>query len=95
MYIKYMGGESTFSIPTGKYSTNYKVEAEALEKAATELFENIRRSQRTVAIFTDAQSVLKALRNPSKDLNELSTALAALCTQVDNTPMAHYGIGGN
>ena len=51
-------------IATGKYSTNFKAEAEALKKAAIEIRNNLPQTKPNVVIFTDALSVLSKLQNP-------------------------------
>ena len=78
--------------------TNDKAEAEALKKAVTEIGSNLPRTQQKIVIFTDALSVLQALQSPRKELNELASALATLCTQADVTLQwipAHCGVKGN
>ena len=80
------GGDeiAQISIATGKYSTNFKAEAEALKKAATEIRNNLPRTKPNVVIFTDALSVLCKLQNPrQKDLNEVETALIDLAAQTN------------
>ena len=99
VYIRYNDGEAHISLATGKYSTNFKAEYEALKKAAVEVGANLQRTKHKVVIFTDAHSVLSKLRNPrQKDLNDLETVLKDLSTQTDLTLLwvpAHCGIGGN
>ena len=99
VYIKYNDGIAQITIATGKYSTNFKAEAEALKRAATEIRNNLPRIKPNVVIFTDALSVLSKLQNPrQKDLNEMETALADLVAQSNLTLHwipAHCGIQGN
>ena len=84
MYIRYKGEESSLSFPTGKYSTNFKAEAEAQKAAATEFKNNLPRAHKKIVSFTDAVSALHALQNPlKKDLNELTTVLSELSSQPD------------
>ena len=86
MYIKYKGqrDKSSISLPTGKYSTNFKVEAEALKAAATEVKNNLPTVHKKIVIFTDALSVLHAVQNPrKKDLNEPTIVLSELSSQAD------------
>ena len=66
MYIRYKGEESSLSFPTGKYSTNFKAEAEALKAAATEIKNNLPIAHKKIVILTDAFSVLYALQRPRK-----------------------------
>ena len=99
MYIKYNDGIAQIAIATGKYSTNFKAEAEALKRAAIEIRNNLPRTKPNVVIFTDALSVLSKLQNPrQKDLNEVETALADLSAQSNLILQwipAHCGIQGN
>ena len=64
VYIRYNDGIEQITIATGKYSTNFKAEAEALKKAAIEITNNLPRTKPNVVIFTDALSVLSKLQNP-------------------------------
>ena len=96
MYIRYNDGIAQITIVTGKYSTNFKAEAEALKRAATEIRNNLPRTKPNVVIFTDALSALSKLQNPrQKDLNEVETALVDLAAQSNLTLQwipAHCGI---
>ena len=84
MYIRYNDGIAQISIATGKYSTNFNAEAEALKKAATDIRNNLPRTKPNVVIFTDALSVLSKLQNPrQKDLNDVETALIDLAAQTN------------
>ena len=87
------------SASTGKYSTNFKAEAEALKTAATETKNNLPRAYQKFVILTDALSILHALKNPHrKDLNELTTVLSELSSRVDlilHWIPAYCGIYGN
>ena len=75
VYIKYQ--EETANT-TGRISTNFNAEAEALKAAALDINQNLGRVKPKVVIFTDALSVLQALQNPKKNyLNELVTELTA------------------
>ena len=94
--IKYNDGIAQITIATGKYSTNFKAEAEALKRAAIEIRNNFPRTKPNVVIFTDALSVLQNPRQ--KDLNEVKTALVDLAAQTNLTLRwipAHCGIQGN
>ena len=67
------------AIPTGRYSTNYKAEVQALKTAATTLVEQRETIQNKVVIFSDALSVMQALSNPqNKELNVLASAVSVL-----------------
>ena len=74
MYIRYNDGKAHITIATGKYSINFKAEAEALnnnnnnnnnKNPATEIRDNLPQTKPNVVIFTDALSVLNKLQNPS------------------------------
>lgn len=96
--IKYKDGASTLAVPTGAYSTNYKAEAEALRTAAQDATNNLHRIDQKVVIFTDALSVLQALKKPYKDLNQLSCALSSLSVHKEVVLQwipAHCGVAGN
>ena len=99
VYIRYNDGIEQITIATGKYSTNFKVEAEALKKAAIEITNNLPRTKPNVVIFTDALSVLSKLQNPhQKDLSEVETALVDLAAQTNLILQwipAHCGIQAN
>ena len=99
VYIRYNAGIAQITIATGKYSTNFKAEAEALKKAAIEIRNNLPRTKPNVVIFTDALSVLSKLQNPhQKDPSEVETALVDLTAQTNLILQwipAHCGIQGN
>ncbi|GFR72928.1 hypothetical protein ElyMa_000391600 [Elysia marginata] len=62
VYIEWPDNSSSkISIPTGKYSTNYKAEAEALQEAAKVLVNSEATHHSKVVLLTDARSVLDAL----------------------------------
>ena len=74
------------AIPTGKFSTNYKAEADALQTAAETLYENRDAIQPRVVIFSDALSVLQAVKkNKNKDLNSFVSALVILQQATEHT----------
>ena len=99
VYIKYQEETANIRVPTGRISTNFNAEAEALKAAALDLTQNLGRVKPKVVIFTDALSVLQTLQNPKKkDLNELVTALIRLAGHRAVTLQwipAHCGIQGN
>ena len=99
VYIRYNDGTAQITIATGKYSTNFKAEAEALKKAATEIRNNLPRTKPNVVIFTNALSVLSKLPNPrQQDLSEVETALVDLAAQTNLILQwipAHCGVQGN
>ena len=99
VYIRYNDEIAQITIATGKYSTNFKAEAEALKKATIEIRNNLPRTKPNVVIFTDALSVLSKLHTPhQKDLSEVETALVDLAAQTNLILQwipAHCGIQGN
>ena len=100
IFIGYKDCNEELAIPTGKYSTNFKAETEALCEAATAVSQNPARTTGQVVLFTDALSVLQALKSPNnKELNPLCTALATLSAKVQQVVLqwvpAHCGIRGN
>ena len=98
-YIRYSDGKAHITIATGKYSTNFKVETEALQKGAIEIRDNLPRTKLNDVIFTDALSVLNTLQNPrQRDLSEVETPLVDLAAQTNLTLqyiLAYSGIQGN
>ena len=60
IFLRFTDGDEELAIPTGKYSTNYRAETEALCTAASTVAENPARTTGKVVIFTDALSVLQA-----------------------------------
>ena len=99
VYIRCNDGIAQITIATGKYSTNFKAEAEALKKATVEIRSNLPRTEPNVVIFTDALSVLSKLQSPrQKDLSEVETALVDLAAQSNLILQwipAYCGIQGN
>ena len=65
--------------PLENYPLIKRAEAAVLERSATNIKENLHRTQKRVVIFSDALSELQALKDPqNKNLNDLSSALASL-----------------
>ena len=98
--LRFTDGDEHLAIPTGKYSTNYRAEMEALCKAASTAKENSAKTTGQIVIFTDALSVLHALKNSTdKEMNILSASLHSLSATVNKVVLqwvpAHCGIGGN
>ena len=90
----------TKSIATGKFSNNYRAESEAIKTAAEMILESSGILLRKVVIFTDALSVITALRSASKpELNVLKASLGQLVSSRKNTVIqwipAHCNISGN
>ena len=88
------------SIPTGKYSSNYRAESEALIEAATALRNHRDTYDSKVVLLTDAKSVLQALENSKKtDHNNLKKALMDLQTSAQEVVLqwipGHCNIFGN
>ena len=70
---------SSISIPTGKYSTNYKTAAEALQEAARVLANSEATYNTKVVLLTDARSVLESLESTRcPELNALARAIMTL-----------------
>ena len=91
---------SSISIPTGKYSTNYKAEAEALQEAAR-VFANSEATYNTkVVLLTDARSVLESLESTRcPELTALARAIMALSSTASTVVLqwtpGHIDIFGN
>ena len=88
------------SMATGKFSTNYKAEAEALKVAADHIVQAKDNTHKKVVIFSDALSVLQALNNPKcTELNDLSSSLKTLRQSTEKTVLqwipSHCNIKGN
>ena len=101
IYIEWPNGLSQrMSIPTGKYSSNYRAESEALIEAATALRNHRDTYDSKVVLLTDAKSVLQALENSKKtDHNNLTKALMDLQTSAQEVVLqwipGHCNIFGN
>ncbi|GFR91038.1 reverse transcriptase [Elysia marginata] len=80
VYIEWPDNSSSkISIPTGKYSTNYKAEAEALQEAAKVLVNSEATHHAKVVLLTDARSVLDALESAKcPEVNALAQAITTL-----------------
>ena len=50
----------------GRYTTNFRAEAVALNTAATEILGNLDKTHKKIAIFSNALSVLDALQTLTK-----------------------------
>ena len=99
VYIKYPGGnEENISLATGCYSTNYQAEAVAIKTGAVHIQHSTETSQKVV-FFSDALSVLQTLKSgKEKELNELFSALSALCQNHQVTLQwipSHCDVQGN
>ena len=94
--VKFPDGETTdSSLPTGKYCTSYRAEAEALVQAASTVQTSENESHQVV-FLSDALSVLQALQN--NKLPSLSKALQEIACHrrvaLQWIP-AHCGVPGN
>ena len=86
VYNRYSDGEAHITIAKGTYLTNFKVEFEALQKAAVKIRDNVPRTKPNVIIFTGALSVLSKLHSPrQRDLCDVETALVDLAAQTNLT----------
>ena len=75
-------GNEKISLPTGLYSSNYRAESVAIEKAANNVKEKLQSPERNIVFLTDALSVLQSLkRNKDVENNALSTALANVSSE--------------
>ena len=54
VYIRYNDGKAHITLAIRKYSTNFKAEAEALQKTATKIRDSLPQTKPNVVIFTDA-----------------------------------------
>ncbi|GFS07811.1 RNA-directed DNA polymerase from mobile element jockey [Elysia marginata] len=101
VYIKWPDNSSSkISIPTGKYSTNYKAEAEALQEAAKVLVNSEATYHAKVVLLTDARSVLDALESTKcPDVNALAQATTTLSLTASKLVLqwipGHVDIFGN
>jgi ribonuclease HI len=100
VYIKLIHKTHTIAVPTGKYCNNYNAEAAALRHAANALREISSEARDKVVIFTDALSVVSALKSQhSTILSDLIDSLERLtqCYQkaVIQWVPAHCEIAGN
>ncbi|GFS15444.1 hypothetical protein ElyMa_003187400 [Elysia marginata] len=81
VYIEWPDNSSSkISIPTGKYSTNYKAEAEALQEAAKVLVNSEATNHAKKVLLTDARSV------PNR--SKLSKISLSSVTHIKPTPPA-------
>ncbi|GFS16193.1 glutamate decarboxylase [Elysia marginata] len=101
VYIEWPDNSSSkISIPTGKYSTNYKAEAEALQEAAKVLVNSEATHHAKVVLLTDARSVLDA-RDSTKcpEVNALAQAITTLSLTASKLVLqwipGHVDIFGN
>ncbi|GFS19474.1 ribonuclease H [Elysia marginata] len=91
---------SKISIPTGKYSTNYKAEAEALQEAAKVLVNSEATHHAKVVLLTDARSLLDALDSTKcPEVNALAQAITTLSLTASKLVLqwipGHVDIFGN
>ena len=79
IYVQYPAGiEDRLSFPTGRYSTNFRAEAEAL-KLAAEHIKTSPLSTTNVVFLSDALSVLQSLKSGKNlELNDVTTSLTSL-----------------
>ena len=101
IYIEWPDGEShKTSIPTGKFSSNFKAEAEALQEAVNILSKHDKTYNSKIVFLSDAKSVLQSLGNSKRaDLNPLTKALMILCDSASKVVIqwvpGHANILGN
>lgn len=93
------GKSMSDAVPTGKASSNFRAEAEAL-KCATELLIGMEVAMPYIVIFTDCRSLLQALHKPSSERQttdihnnlRILSSKSSVCLQ---WIPAHSGIQGN
>ena len=100
VYIQFIRRVHTIAVATGKYCNNYKAEAAALVHAAKALMEHISDARDRVVIFTDALSVVTALKGQRPtDLGDLIDHLQGLTRRYQKVVIqwvpAHCDIQGN
>lgn len=93
------GTKKTQSVATGKYSSNFRAEAEALRTAADMLLSE-KDKEKYIAIFTDAKSVVSVLKSKSNtELVDLKAALYSLSQKSERVVIqwipSHCNIPGN
>ena len=69
VHIRYNDGIARITIATGKYSTNFKAEAEALKKAATEIRNNL---PRTKPMWSSSQTLSLSSANSKIPTRKIS-----------------------
>ena len=95
------GSEVSIAIATGKLSTNYKAETEALKTALHQLsLSDAETVHRKVVILTDASSVIQAIRNPKRnDMDDIRSQLQTISSRFQEFTVqwipSHCGIPGN
>ena len=87
-------------IPTGKFSSNYRAEGEAIGRATELAAVHREQTHNRIVILTDALSIVTALKtNKGPELEELRVALAKCVLAYDKVVIqwipAHCGIRGN
>ena len=76
--IKFKTKEEKIAISTGRYSSNFKAKATALQEVAKRLKRGRNKAKKRKYIFSNALAVLEAFKNPrirSEDLDPLTTSL--------------------
>ena len=91
MTIKLKNGEDvTLAIATGKLSTNFKAEMEALKKAAETILQHKEQVHRNIVLLTDALSVITALKlHRNTELNELREVLVQVHNNFQRVVIHH------
>ena len=67
VYIIYRAEEAYISVAAGRFTTNFKAEAKALNAAATEILANLDKTHKKTAFFSDALSLLNASSKPPEE----------------------------
>ena len=94
-YITYIAEEVHILVAAGRYATNFREEAMALNTAATEILANLDKTHKKV-FFSDALLAFDALQNPKKkEQKKLTSILSQLNGRVEVTLQwipAHCGV---
>ena len=80
IFLQQRNGEAiTKSITTGKFSSNYRAETEAIRSAAAIAMEHREKTHNHILILTDALSVVTALKTrKNSEMDEVRAALSKL-----------------
>ena len=94
IYIEWNDGTTeSHSIPTGKYSTNYKAEIVALEHAVSLLLDRDTSALPHIVLLTDAKSVLQALASKQDENTQHLKSL--LCNLNSKTKLTVQWVPGH
>jgi hypothetical protein len=81
------------AIAMGKFSNNFKAEAEAMRTAACMVIEHRNRARKNIVIFTDALSVIKAMSSDrNSDLFEFREMLSKMYKTYESAVIQGHSI---